>query len=102
MSSRFLSQQELRVHEQQPMGRRDVPSAEGHMKHATTKELFDFISKRVLGEANTAGVPSFRAFPRWFAQMYYSRPEEMFASDGTGDGKVDFFFHTVAGSRVTH
>jgi hypothetical protein len=102
MSSRFLSQQELRVHEQQPMGRRDVPSAEGHMKHATTKELFDFISKRVLGEANTAGVPSFRAFPRWFAQMYYSRPEEMFASDGTGDGKVDFFFHPVAGSRVTH
>jgi hypothetical protein len=72
------------------------------MKQATTKELFDFINKRVVDIANSTGIPSFRAFPRWFAEMYYTHPEEIFASDGTGDGKVDFFFHTVSGSEVTH
>ena len=62
------------------------------MKQATTKELFDFIGKRVSAVGNINGIPPFRAFPRWFAEMYYSHPEEMFTSDGAGDGKVDFFF----------
>jgi hypothetical protein len=72
------------------------------MKQPTAKELFDFIGKRVLDVGNSNGRPSFRAFPRWFAEMYYSHPEGMFTPDGTGDGKVDFFFHTVLGNSVSH
>ena len=33
------------------------------MKHATTKELFDFINKRVVDIANSTGIPSFSSIP---------------------------------------
>src|SRR5690242_15223818 len=72
------------------------------MKQPTAKDLFDFITDRVDNAANIEGTKSFRAFPRWFAEMYYQHPEKPFSSDGTGDGKVDFFFHTVSGHSVTH
>lgn len=72
------------------------------MSQLTTKDLFSFISRQVEELANGQGVPSHRAFPRWFATMYYQNPEAFFASDGPGDGKVDCFFRTVAGNTVRH
>jgi hypothetical protein len=72
------------------------------MSQLTSRDLFGFINRQVKEQANGQGVPSHRAFPRWFATMYYQNPEDFFASDGTGDGKVDCFFRTVSGNAVTH
>jgi hypothetical protein len=68
----------------------------------TPKELFEFIIRRVQVLGNTRALEPYRAFPYWFAEMYNSQPEGVLTSDGTGDGKVDFFFHTVSGSDVTY
>jgi hypothetical protein len=71
------------------------------MKQPTAKDLFGFITDRVQDVAHREGTKPYRAFPRWFAEMYYQHPEKSFSADGTGDGKVDFFFHTVTGNSVT-
>jgi hypothetical protein len=68
----------------------------------THKELFDFVVQRVHDLGNNEGLAPFRAFPRWFAQMYYPNPQELFSADGAGDGKVDLFFYTVSGNNVTY
>lgn len=72
------------------------------MNQPTARELFDFIAKQVHEHANRTGIQPYRAFPRWFAEMYFTRPEGMISSDGVGDGKVDLFFHMVSGKAVTH
>ncbi len=72
------------------------------MNKPTQKDLFNFISGRVSDLATKTGQPAFRAFPRWFAEMYFTRPEGMVATDGAGGGKIDLFFHTVAGNSVKH
>src|SRR5688572_29442041 len=77
-------------------------AAEVQMSKATPKELFGFITRRVRDLGNAMALEPYRAFPYWFAKMYHSQPEGVLTSDGTGDGKVDFFFHTVSGSDVTY
>ena len=72
------------------------------MTKPSAKDLFDFMNEQVTVIANKRGEPTFRAFPRWFAEMYYAQPEEMLSCDGAGDGKVDFFFHTVLGNKVKY
>lgn len=72
------------------------------MKQATKRELFDFIVARVRDVGHLQGIPPFRAFPRWFAELYLSSPENLVSVDGAGDGKVDFFCRTVLGNTVTH
>jgi len=72
------------------------------MGHRTTKDLHEFILDRVRDAANSSGMELYRAFPRWFAQMYFQRPEGMVSSDGPQDGKIDLFFHTVSGNDVTY
>src|SRR5262245_12894014 len=70
------------------------------MAKPNQQELFDFILKQVRNQANRLGTPPSKAFPRWFAEMYYLQPEDMFASDGAGDAKIDLFFRTVSGGTV--
>jgi hypothetical protein len=68
----------------------------------TAKELSAFIIDRVRDVANETGLATHQAFPRWFAEMYFSHPEQMVHSDGPGDGKIDLFFRTVTGTQVTY
>lgn len=66
------------------------------------QELFDVIIDRVNEVSMLEGLKKHQGFPRWFASMYYLDPQGMFASDGSHDGKVDFFFTTNDGKTVKH
>jgi hypothetical protein len=45
------------------------------------------------------GLP--QAFGRWFAEMYFDKPQNFSISDGRGDGKVDLFFQTTMARKST-
>jgi hypothetical protein len=64
------------------------------MASVNKQELFDVIIDRVKDVSMSGGHKMHQAFPRWFAEMYYLNPQDMFGSDGSHDGKVDFFFTT--------
>ena len=66
------------------------------------KQLFDFMLGRVRDVASTNGLQMPQAFGRWFAEMYFPSPRDLFISDGSGDGKVDLFFQTTIGMDVQH
>jgi hypothetical protein len=66
------------------------------------KQLFDFILDRVDDTASENGLQLPQAFGRWFASMYFDKPQNFFISDGSGDGKVDLFFETSDGRNVDH
>ena len=66
------------------------------------RELFDVIIDRVKEVGMNQGQKNYQAFPRWFADMYYLDTQGMFGSDGSHDGKVDFFFTTNDGKTVKH
>ncbi|MGB2624328.1 MAG: AIPR family protein [Candidatus Acidiferrum sp.] len=66
------------------------------------KQLFDFILDRVEDTASENGLKLPQAFGRWFASMYFDKPQNFFISDGSGDGKVDLFFETSDGRNVDH
>jgi len=66
------------------------------------KQLFDFILDRVEDTASENGLKLPQAFGRWFAGMYFYKPQSFSISDGSGDGKVDLFFQTSDGRNVDH
>ena len=66
------------------------------------KQLFDFILDRVEDTASNNALKLPQAFGRWFASMYFDKPQNFFISDGSGDGKVDLFFETSDGRSVDH
>jgi hypothetical protein len=66
------------------------------------EELFDVIAQRVKEVSLKTGLRTPQAFARWFAEMYYLQPQNLFASDGPHDGKVDLFFTTNDGKVVKH
>jgi len=66
------------------------------------KQLFDFMLARISDVGKETGLKAPQAFPRWFAQMYFQRPQEVLPSDGAGDAKIDTFFHVVNGKSVEH
>ncbi len=66
------------------------------------EELFDVIAQRVKELSQKTGLRIPQAFARWFAEMYYLQPQNLFASDGPHDGKVDLFFTTHDGKVVKH
>src|SRR4051794_24625746 len=68
----------------------------------TEKDLFRFIATRVEETGVEHGLKAPQAFPRWFAGMYYSSPQQFVHTDGAGDGKVDLFFHTATGNKLTY
>jgi hypothetical protein len=66
------------------------------------KQLFDFVLDRVDDTASEHGLKLPQAFGRWFASMYFDKPQDFSISDGSGDGKVDLFFQTSDGRNVDH
>src|SRR5437870_8502629 len=66
------------------------------------KQLFDFMLRRVQEVGLANGLKRPQAFGRWFAEMYFQNPRDMFISDGSGDGKVDLFFNTSNGKTTEH
>jgi hypothetical protein len=66
------------------------------------KQLFDFILDRIEDTASENGLKLPQAFGRWFASMYFDKPQNFSISDGSGDGKVDLFFQTSDGRNVEH
>jgi AIPR protein len=66
------------------------------------EELFDVIIDRVKEAGMKHGHKKPQAFAYWFAEMYYLDPHGMVVSDGSHDGKVDFFFTTNNGKTVKH
>jgi hypothetical protein len=66
------------------------------------KQLFDLILYRVDDTASENGLKLPQAFGRWFASMYFDKPQNFSISDGGGDGKVDLFFQTSDGRNVDH
>jgi len=67
-----------------------------------SKQLFEFMLKRIGDVGAEKGLATPQAFARWFAEMYFQSPHEMFVSDGSGDGKVDLFFRTVNDGEGAH
>jgi hypothetical protein len=66
------------------------------------KQLFDFVLERVEDTASENSLKLPQAFGRWFAGMYFDKPQKFSISDGSGDGKVDLFFETTDGQSVSH
>lgn len=66
------------------------------------KKLFDFLIRRVRDTAALRGLNPPQAFGRWFAELYFQNPLELFISDGSGDAKIDLFFKASSGSKIEH
>jgi hypothetical protein len=64
-------------------------------------ELFQFMLDRVEDiQKHPDEKP--QAFGRWFAELFFTTPRDMFVSDGSKDGKIDLFFTTHNGKAVLH
>lgn len=66
------------------------------------KQLFDFMLRRVQEVGSSRGLRSPQAFGRWFAEMYFENPQNIYISDGSGDAKIDLFFTASNGKNVEH
>jgi hypothetical protein len=66
------------------------------------KQLFDFMLQRIREIGNKNGLKPPQAFGKWFAEMYFQNPHDIFISDGSGDAKVDLFFWTSNGKESRH
>jgi hypothetical protein len=65
-------------------------------------DLFRFMLDRVSEVGQENGLPKPQAFARWFANLYFDHPKDIFISDGTKDGKVDLFLTTHDEDAVQH
>lgn len=65
-------------------------------------DLFEFLLERVkeTQKQHLDGEP--QAFGRWFTELFYMNPRDLFVSDGSKDGKIDLFFATDNGKTVLH
>jgi hypothetical protein len=65
-------------------------------------DLFEFMLDRVkeTQKGTLDGEP--QAFGRWFAELFFMNPRDIFVSDGSKDGKIDLFFATDNGKTVLH
>ena len=66
------------------------------------RQIFDFMIDRIKDLKNETGYEEWKAFPKWFADMYYSKPKDFAFSDGSKDGKIDCFFKTDDNINVIH
>jgi hypothetical protein len=55
------------------------------------RDLFDLMMKRVAQISAEHGDKPPQGFTRWFGNMYFGRPIDLYVSDGSGDGKADAF-----------
>src|SRR5712692_5478419 len=72
------------------------------MKAKEEIDLFSFIKEQVADIAHRHVQKEPQAFARWFLEMYFLKPHDIFISDGAGDGKIDAFFKTNDGGVVRH
>lgn len=65
-------------------------------------DLFQFMLDRVkdMEQLHLDAEP--QAFGRWFAELFFMNPQDIFISDGSKDGKIDLFFTTHNGKTVLH
>src|SRR2546421_214807 len=68
----------------------------------TNADIFEFIKDRVADVSDNSGLETPQAFARWFLEMYFLNPRDLFVSDGSKDGKVDVFCTTHNGTSVEH
>jgi len=66
------------------------------------KQLFDFMLDRVKEIGRERGLEQPQAFGRWFVELYFEDPQNIYVSDGTRDGKVDIFFQRIVNDNVEH
>lgn len=65
-------------------------------------DLFDFMLERVRETQKLYLDEEPQAFGRWFAELYFTSPRDIFVSDGSKDGKIDLFFTTDNGKTVMY
>jgi hypothetical protein len=65
-------------------------------------DLFEFMLERVKETQKQHLEAEPQAFGRWFAKLYFLKPQDMFVSDGSRDGKIDLFFTTHNDKAVRH
>ena len=65
-------------------------------------DLFEFMLQRVADVQKTSLEAAPQAFARWFAELFFMNPRDIFVSDGSKDGKIDMFFKTDNGKAVLH
>ena len=62
------------------------------MKAPDKSDLFEFMLERVNETHREHLEDEPQAFGRWFAELFFMNPREVFISDGAKDGKIDLFF----------
>jgi hypothetical protein len=79
-----------------------IIKSEVQMKAPDKSDLFEFMLERVneTHKEHLDGEP--QAFGRWFAELFFMNPRDVFISDGAKDGKIDLFFKTDNGKTVLH
>lgn len=80
----------------------DCTSYGGEMASQNKSDLFEFLIDRVRETQRQHLEKEPQAFGRWFAELFYTQPRDLFVSDGPKDGKIDLFFTTHNGKEVTH
>ncbi|MDI1336148.1 MAG: AIPR family protein [Lacunisphaera sp.] len=65
-------------------------------------DLFEFMLERVKATQKQHLEAEPMAFGRWFAELFFMSPRDIFVSDGSKDGKIDLFFATDNGKTVMH
>lgn len=65
-------------------------------------DLFEFMLARVKETQKQHLDSEPQAFGRWFAELFFMSPRDIFVSDGSKDGKIDLFFTTDNGKTVFH
>ncbi|MEK7251331.1 MAG: AIPR family protein, partial [Bacteroidota bacterium] len=65
-------------------------------------DLFEFMLERVKETQKQHLDAEPQAFGRWFAELFFTSPRDIFVSDGSRDGKIDLFFATDNGKTVLH
>jgi len=65
-------------------------------------DLFEFMLERVKDTQKRHLEAEPQAFGRWFAELFFMNPRDLFVSDGSRDGKIDLFFTTDNGKTVLH
>lgn len=72
------------------------------MQATDKRDLFEFMIKRVQDTQRHHLEAEPQAFGRWFSDLFFLSPRDMFVSDGSKDGKIDAFFTTHDGKSVVH
>ena len=72
------------------------------MPNQDKSDLFEFMLGRVKETQNKHLDGEPQAFGRWFAELSFMSPRDLFVSDGSKDGQIDQFFTTDNGKTVMH